>query len=109
MLWKDARNIGLGFWIGNSATLKTQFENIARNQYWGADGQQKDPVQCSLFYFALKKKNVLLGLWKLANTHAEQAVMLKFLPNNFDEERWRSAALKNAFALLGKQRYGNPK
>ena len=32
--------------------------------------------------------------------------MLKFLSNNFHDARWRTAALKNAFALLSKQRYG---
>ncbi len=71
----------------------------------GKDGVH-DPVACSLFYLALKKKNVLLGLWKLASSHSEQTAMLKFLSNNFEEERWKTAALKNAFALLGKQRYG---
>jgi hypothetical protein len=84
---------------------KKTFETIARNQYWGVDGVH-DPVACSLFYFALNKKNVLLGLWKLAVSHPEQPAMLKFLANNFEEERWKTAALKNAFALLGKQRYG---
>ena len=32
--------------------------------------------------------------------------MLKFLSNDFDQERWKVAALKNAYALLSKQRYG---
>jgi hypothetical protein len=59
-----------------------------------------------LFYLALKKKNVLLGLWKLANSHPEQQKMIKFLSNDFTEARWKDAAMKNAFALLGKQRYG---
>lgn len=31
--------------------------------------------------------------------------MTQFFANNFAEERWRKAALKNAFALLGKQRF----
>jgi RAVE protein 1 C terminal len=31
--------------------------------------------------------------------------MVTFFHNNFMEERWRRAALKNAFSLLGKQRY----
>lgn len=31
--------------------------------------------------------------------------MTKFFANNFAEERWRRAALKNAYALLGKQRF----
>ncbi|KAJ3274403.1 regulator of (H+)-ATPase in vacuolar membrane [Terramyces sp. JEL0728] len=102
--WKDARDFGMGYWISNYSTLKTVFENIARNQFWGENGTN-DPVACSLYYLALKKKNVLTGLWKLANSHPEQNQMMKFLANNFDEERWKTAAQKNAFALLGKQRY----
>jgi hypothetical protein len=78
-------------------------ESIARNNY---SLDSRDPIPCSLFYLALKKKNVLLGLWKLASGHPEQAKMVAFLSNNFDEERWKTAATKNAFALLGKQRYG---
>lgn len=31
--------------------------------------------------------------------------MTSFFANNFAEDRWRKAALKNAFALLGKQRF----
>ena len=31
--------------------------------------------------------------------------MAKFFRNNFDQDRWRKAALKNAFALLGRQRF----
>jgi hypothetical protein len=32
--------------------------------------------------------------------------MMKFLMNDFDEPRWRSAAIKNAYALLSKHRFG---
>lgn len=31
--------------------------------------------------------------------------MTQFFSNDFSQERWRKAALKNAFALLGKQRF----
>lgn len=31
--------------------------------------------------------------------------MTAFFSHNFSEDRWRKAALKNAFALLGKQRF----
>lgn len=31
--------------------------------------------------------------------------MTHFFANDFKEERWRKAALKNAYALLGKQRF----
>lgn len=78
-------------------------EIIARNQYTGKD--DKDPVACTLFYLALKKKKLLLGLWRTAHGHAEQGKMVTFLANDFDQDRWKTAALKNAFALLGKQRF----
>ena len=31
--------------------------------------------------------------------------MTEFFSHNFNEDRWRRAALKNAFSLLGKQRF----
>ena len=32
--------------------------------------------------------------------------MHKFLANDFELERWKTAAIKNAYALLSKQRFG---
>ncbi|KAI8913148.1 RAVE protein 1 C terminal-domain-containing protein [Powellomyces hirtus] len=104
IMWSDAKALGLGYLLRNPDTMRRTMETIARNQYMGKD-DTRNPVDCSLFYIALRKKNVLLGLWKLASSHPEQAAMLRFLANDFEEERWKSAALKNAFALLGKQRY----
>lgn len=79
-------------------------ESIARNTYMLKE--EKDPIDCTLFYLALRKKKLLLGLWKTAAHHKEQTAMLNFLANDFEQPRWRTAASKNAFALLGKQRYG---
>jgi hypothetical protein len=125
LTWKTARALGLGLWIKSPEVLvyinciflitikKRTVEQIARNQYMLND--ERDPIHCSLFYLALKKKSVLHGysnisyhttrLWKLANAHPDQASMIRFLGNDFSEERWKSAATKNAYALLGKQRF----
>lgn len=80
--------------------------NIARNIYLSKPSESRDPVDCTLFYLALRKKNLLEGLWKTASFHKEQAAMKKFLANDFTDPRWQRAASKNAFALLGKQRFG---
>ena len=77
---------------------------MARNEYTKTD--DKDPIDCSLHYLALKKKNVLVGLWKMATWHREQSSTQRFLSNNFSEARWKTAALKNAYALMGKRRFG---
>ncbi|CAG8465420.1 9171_t:CDS:10, partial [Scutellospora calospora] len=103
LLWNDARVHGIFLWLRSNETVRQQMEIIARNHYM--QKEEKDPTDCSLFYMALRKKKLLLGLWKTANSHKEQAVMLKFLSNNFEEPRWKTAASKNAYALLGKQRY----
>lgn len=78
---------------------------IARNTYLSKD--TKDPVDCTLFYLALRKKNLLQTLWRTAYHHKEHNIMVKFLANDFSEPRWQKAAAKNAFVLLGKQRFGN--
>ena len=69
-------------------------------------GDNRDPTACSLFYFALGKVKLVHGLWRQAAWHKEQQVMLKFLNNDFSQARWRTAAQKNAFALLSKRRFG---
>jgi RAVE protein 1 C terminal len=68
--------------------------------------EEKNPVDCTLFYLALRKKNVLQGLWRMASWNREQAATQRLLANNFQEQRWKTSALKNAYALLGKRRFG---
>ena len=77
---------------------------IARNEY--TKTEEKNPVDCSLFYLALRKKPVLVGLWRMATWSRERAATHRLLSNNFQESRWQTAALKNAYALMGKRRFG---
>ncbi|KAF9560394.1 regulator of (H+)-ATPase in vacuolar membrane [Mortierella alpina] len=103
MKWTDAKSLGIFLWMRKKDTMIKQMEIIARNEYMGIG--DKDPVACTLFYIALKKKKLLHGLWRTSHGHPEQGKMVTFLANDFDQDRWRTAALKNAFALLGKQRF----
>ncbi|KAG0030111.1 regulator of (H+)-ATPase in vacuolar membrane [Podila clonocystis] len=103
MTWSEAKSLGIFLWMRKKETMLKQMEIIARNQYMSKD--EKDPVACTLFYIALRKKKLLHGLWRTSHGHAEQGKMVTFLANDFDLDRWRTAALKNAFALLGKQRF----
>ncbi|KAL2006687.1 hypothetical protein VTN00DRAFT_9355 [Thermoascus crustaceus] len=103
MLWKSARESGIFMWLSDPAALRAQLEIIARNEY--TKTEEKNPVDCSLYYLALRKKNVLQGLWRMANWNREQAATQRLLANDFQDPRWRTAALKNAYALLGKRRF----
>ena len=86
------------------AFQKAQFEVIARNEY--TKSEDKNPVDCSLFYLALRKKTVLQGLWRMAVGNQERAATQRLLSNNFEDPKWKTTALKNAYALLSKRRFG---
>lgn len=126
ILWRDARALGLAIWVKSKEALVSwkisppallavnsrlcalrqaaQLDVIARNEY--TSQEDRDPTNCSLLYFALRKKRLVQGLWRQATHHKERSLMMKFLMNDFDTPRWKSAAMKNAYALMSKQRPG---
>jgi hypothetical protein len=63
-------------------------------------------VKCSLYYLALKRKKILLGLWKVTPFHLEKDKTVRFLENDFDIQKWKTSAKENAFRLIAKHRYG---
>ncbi|KAI6249360.1 Regulator of V-ATPase in vacuolar membrane protein 1 [Erysiphe necator] len=101
--WEKAQESGICMWIKDRTKLLSFFEDIARNEYNKTD--LKNPIDCSLFYLALRKKSVLQGLWRIATWNREQSATSRLLANNFQEKKWRTAAMKNAYVLLGKHRY----
>lgn len=58
-------------------------------------------MDASLFYLAMRKKNVLMHLFKSIN----DTRMYDFFREDFTQLKWKRAALKNAFALMSKQRF----
>ena len=103
MTWSHARNTGVFVWLTDREALVQQFEAVARSAYTSTE--LRDPVNCSLHYLALRKKNVLTGLWRMATWSREQAATMRLLKNDFSDPRWRTAANKNAYALMGKRRF----
>ncbi|XP_066993059.2 dmX-like protein 2 isoform X2 [Anabrus simplex] len=95
--WSVLRELGVGWWLRNHTLLKTCIERIAKASYM----VKQDPLDAALFYLAMKKKSLVWGLFRSKRDER----MTSFFANNFAEDRWRKAALKNAFALLGKQRF----
>ncbi|XP_063782145.1 dmX-like protein 2 isoform X1 [Pseudophryne corroboree] len=96
-LWSELRAMGIGWWVRNINTLRRCIEKVAK----AAFQRNNEPLDAAVFYLAMKKKAVLWGLFR--SQHDEK--MTQFFSHNFKEDRWRKAALKNAFSLLGKQRF----
>jgi len=95
--WSELQSLGAGWWIRSTPLLRKLIEQTARASFLA----KNDPLDAALFYLALNKKSVLCGLFR----SVKNLRMLTFFQNNFSEERWHRAALKNAFALMGKQRF----
>ncbi|XP_026493459.2 dmX-like protein 2 isoform X2 [Vanessa tameamea] len=94
--WSTMRELGVGWWVRGDL-LRICVERLARASYMA----KQDPMDAALYYLAMKKKTLLWGLFR-SNRDDK---MTAFFANDFGEDRWRKAALKNAFVLLGKQRF----
>ncbi|XP_039947046.1 dmX-like protein 1 isoform X2 [Hirundo rustica] len=95
--WSELRAMGVGWWVRNIHSLRKCIEKVAK----AAFQRNNDPLDAAIFYLAMKKKAVIWGLYR----SQKDSKMTQFFGNNFTEDRWRKAALKNAFSLLGKQRF----
>ncbi|XP_060091539.1 dmX-like protein 1 isoform X1 [Heteronotia binoei] len=95
--WSELRAMGVGWWLRNTHSLRQCIEKVAK----AAFQRNNDPLDAAIFYLAMKKKTVIWGLYR----SLRDTKMTQFFGHNFSEDRWRKAALKNAFALLGKQRF----
>ena len=88
------RELGVAWWLRNNNTLRRLIEKVAKASFQAS----QDPLDAAIFYLAMKKKSLVWGLYRSIKDER----MTTFFKNNFSEDRWRKAALKNAFALLGK-------
>ncbi len=98
ILWENARDLGIVLWISNDAVLRSVVLTLAQNEFLNSD---KNPESCALFYAVLGKQSILANLYRKNPAHSR---IYDLLMQNFGEERWKSAAIKNAFVLKSKSR-----
>ena len=102
MLWPLLRRYCTVLWMDNLDVFKNKLEKIALAQY----KQSGDPFQAMLYYVMLGKKNVVAMLFKKEMVQKlEYKNTFEFLQKDFNDQRWKSAASKNAYALISKKRY----
>ncbi|KAK8452923.1 hypothetical protein SEVIR_5G198200v4 [Setaria viridis] len=98
--WPEMQKLGIGLWHTNVSQLRTRMEKLARLQYL----KSKDPKDCALLYIALNRIKVLVGLFKISRDEKDKR-LYEFLSRNFQEERHKAAALKNAYVLMGRHQW----
>ncbi|XP_077514309.1 rabconnectin-3 alpha isoform X3 [Amblyomma americanum] len=95
--WAELRELGIGWWVRSNQLLRRIVEKLAKSSFQA----NNNPLDAALYYLALKKKTILAGLYRTVNDKR----MTDFFQNDFSQDRWRKAALKNAYVLLGKQQF----
>ncbi|RAL54218.1 hypothetical protein DM860_004689 [Cuscuta australis] len=97
--WQEMRDLGIGFWFTNVTQLRSKMEKLAKQQYF----KNRDPKACTLLYIALNRIQVLTGLFKISKDETDKP-LAGFLSRNFQEDKNKAAALKNAYVLLSKHK-----
>ena len=75
------RSYGFGIWIQNPTRLKQLVEGLSRRDF----RENRDAQAVTLWYLALNKKNLLLGLYK-ADPQASK--IYAFISNDFNDPEW---------------------
>ncbi|CAF1387729.1 unnamed protein product [Adineta ricciae] len=96
-VWNELKLFGVGWWIRNKSVITRLFEKLGKTAFEA----HNDPLDSAIYFLALKKKSLLYNLYK----HVQDTKMQDFFKNDFTQDRWLKAAQKNAFTLLGKQRF----
>ena len=101
--WEDIKRFGIPLWLRDSQKLKEIVEQVAIEEYKRSKARDADRVnEVSLWYIMMGKKNVLTNLYK----HTQQGrKVYDFLCHNFEEEKWKKAASRNAYQLFSQKRY----
>ncbi|KAH9369980.1 hypothetical protein HPB48_001857 [Haemaphysalis longicornis] len=97
--WAELRELGIGWWVRSNQVLRRIVEKLAKSAFQA----NNSPLDAALYYLALKKKTILAGLYRQVTVNDKR--MSDFFHNDFNQDRWRKAALKNAYVLLGKQQF----
>jgi len=103
--WEEMRAYGIAWWLKNTSTLKICAERIAKYAFQ----QSQNPMDSSLFYLAMRKKNVLMHLFKVCDDviiglmitningrlqSVSDVRLHNFFREDFTEEKWKKAAFK---------------
>ncbi|XXQ33316.1 RAVE complex protein Rav1 C-terminal domain-containing protein [Plasmodiophora brassicae] len=96
--WNAFQALGAGYWLTSVPELRRVVEFIAKNQFV----EDRNPLRAMLWYMMLGKKSVFLALLK---SSPGQRLMWDFFSRDFNDARWRSAAIKNAFEFVSTRKF----
>ena len=99
--WDTVRESRVAFWLRSDEKLRQISEQVGQSMY----RESRDILKAAVFFLAAGKLRTLRNLAAADNSESGQKFS-KFLSSfDFSTDRGRSAAEKNAFSLLRKNKY----
>ncbi|GFH49862.1 hypothetical protein CTEN210_06338 [Chaetoceros tenuissimus] len=100
--WEVARTLNLPFWLRSDEELTRISEEIAQQTF----KDSMDVVEASLFYIITGNMKKLKTMAAADRKHTGKTFFQFVTKFDFNSERGKNAAEKNAFSLLRKRKYG---
>ena len=102
--WPKLKRFGIPLWLKDTIKLKQLLEHVVKNEFKNLD--TRDDLErvhhVCLWYLAMNKKQIALALYKKDKNGAK---IYDLMSKDFTQDRWKSAASKNAYVLLSKKKY----
>ena len=95
--WDYLKTHGFGYWCTDNLDLKSTIDLLSKSLFQAS----KDPLDVAVFYIAMNKSGALAKLFKMTLNSR----MADFFGNDFSQARWKAAATKNAYVLMGKRSF----
>ena len=97
LLWNTVRTLGIPLWLTEIELLRKLCQDLATQHY----RVKKDAGDAAIWYLLLGKKSALATLYNLTKDTKKS----EFLSNDFLQEKWKSAAVTNAYSLIQRHQY----
>ena len=99
--WETVRDLRVPFWLRSDDKLRQLSEEVGQKMY----RDSKDILKSAVFFVVAGKKRTLINLAAADSTDSGRKFYKFLTDHDFTSERGRSAAEKNAFSLLRKNKY----
>jgi len=101
--WDTMKRYGIPLWLKDIKKLKDLIEQVAKTEFQKSKEQDANKVgEVAIWYIMLKKRNVLSNLYQKTNKGQK---VYEFLSHDFAEDRWKKAAVRNAYQLFSQKKY----
>lgn len=103
--WATCQKLSIPIWLKETEKLKQVVEGVAKTVYRRAAddvGLSSRAAVTAMWYIIINKKSMLCNLYR---TEPANKKIHDLLTNNFEEDRWKKAADKNAMVLISKKNY----